>query len=76
MINYDKTNTLAYSFKKLIDELLSDNNNNQNYVSPYEFKEKLSKMNKLFKGVAANIPKSKSPLSSDWLERLTVECFR
>ena len=54
MINYDKTNTLAYSFKKLIDELLKDNNNNQNYVSPYEFKEKLSKMNKLFKGVAAN----------------------
>ena len=48
MINYYKTKTLSYSFKKLIDELLPDDKDspqdNNNFVSPYEFKEKISKM--------------------------------
>ena len=58
MINYNKTNTLSYSFKKLIDELLPDDKDspqdNNNFVSPYEFKEKISKMDNLFAGIAAN----------------------
>ena len=58
--NDSRTNTLSYSFKKLIDDLHSYNNshseeeNNNTYISPYEFKEKISRMNPLFKGVAAN----------------------
>ena len=46
--------TLAYSFKKLIDELYPENYNNKSYFSPDEFKEKISKMNPLFAGIAAN----------------------
>ena len=51
-------NYLSYSFKLLIDNLCSNENvndqNNKKYYSPDEFKEKISKMNPLFKGIAAN----------------------
>ena len=50
--------TLTYSFKLLIDKLWPDNfNKNQTskkYYAPRDFKEKISKMNPLFEGIAAN----------------------
>ena len=46
--------TLTYSFKKLIDELFPDHYNDKTYISPDEFKSKISKMNPLFEGIAAN----------------------
>ena len=48
----NRKNTLSYSFKILIEELY--NENNDNCVYPTEFKDKISKMNKLFEGIAAN----------------------
>ena len=56
IINDKRENTLAYSFKLLISKLWPDDSsqNNYNYFSPYEFKEKISKMNPLFNGIAAN----------------------
>ena len=50
---------LSTSFKILIDELWPDNfdpssPNLKKYYSPDDFKEKISKMNPLFKGIAAN----------------------
>ena len=47
---------LSYSFKILIEELWpNDQNNTSNkYYAPYDFKQKISKMNPLFEGVAAN----------------------
>ena len=52
----NRKDTLSYSFKLLINELWPDDfsQNNNTYYSPYEFKEKISKMNSLFSGVAAN----------------------
>jgi len=49
-------NTLSYSFKLLIDELCPDENDTskKSYYAPYEFKDKISSMNPLFRGVAAN----------------------
>ena len=52
--NDKRTYTLSYSFKKIIDELFPDNYNDKTYISPDEFKEKISMMNPLFKGIAAN----------------------
>ena len=65
--NYKNKNesSLTYSFKNLIEnlwpsvyELIDYKNNfknsNNKYFAPYEFKEKISKMNPLFKGVQAN----------------------
>ena len=60
-INYFKGNsqelnkeTLAYSFKLLIDELWPDDPNNvKKFYSPYNMKEKIAKMNPLFEGIAA-----------------------
>ena len=50
--------TLSYSFKLLLDNLWPEpenlNKNKKNYYEPTEFKEKISKMNPLFAGVAAN----------------------
>ena len=48
--------TLSYSFKLLFDNLFPEKNNknNKNYYEPTEFKEKISKMNPLFAGIAAN----------------------
>ena len=46
--------TLSYSFKILIDKLWTDNTNEKKYYAPYEFKEKISKLNPLFEGIAAN----------------------
>ena len=47
--------TLSYSFKTLIDNLWpEDTSKKETYYAPYEFKEKISKMNPLFKGIAAN----------------------
>ena len=47
--------TLSYSFKILMDKLWIDNTNNKKkYYAPYEFKEKISKLNPLFEGIAAN----------------------
>ena len=48
--------TLSYSFKLLIDELCPDENDTskKTYYAPYEFKDKISSMNPLFKGIAAN----------------------
>ena len=56
IINDKRKDTLAYSFKLLISKLWPDDSsqNNYNYFSPYEFKEKISKMNPLFNGIAAN----------------------
>ena len=52
----NRKDTLSYSFKLLINELWPDDfsQNNNTYYSPFEFKEKISKMNPLFEGVAAN----------------------
>ena len=48
--------TLSYSFKILINNLWPDNYDEKTkpYYAPYEFKEKISKLNPLFQGVAAN----------------------
>ena len=47
--------TLSYSFKILLNELwINKSNNKKKYYAPYEFKEKISKLNPLFKGIAAN----------------------
>ena len=47
--------TLSYSFKILMEKLWKDNSNNKKkYYAPHEFKEKISKLNPLFKGIAAN----------------------
>ncbi len=54
IINDRRTNTLSYSFKILINELCNDSYDNNSYISPYEFKEKISKMNPLFRGIEAN----------------------
>ena len=65
IIKYKQSNKdcLTESFKILIDNLwpknnnnLSKNNNNYYYV-PYDFKNKISKMNSLFQGIQANDPK-------------------
>ena len=48
-------NKLCYSFKILIDELWPDKKNtNKTFYTPYDFKNKISKMNSLFEGVTAN----------------------
>ena len=49
-------NTLSYSFNILINKLWPKyyTKKTKSYYAPYEFKEKISKMNPLFKGVAAN----------------------
>ena len=49
-------NTLSYSFNILINKLWPKyyTKKTKTYYAPYEFKEKISKMNPLFKGVAAN----------------------
>ena len=53
-----KPDSLTYSFKLLIDKLwpnnLDPNNKPYTYYAPYDFKNKISKMNPLFEGVAAN----------------------
>ena len=55
----DNKDNLSPSFKILIDELWPDNyepsspNNKKDYA-PNEFKDKISKMNPLFEGIAAN----------------------
>jgi len=55
IINDKRENTLSYSFKLLISKFWPDDSlkNNYNYFSPNEFKEKISKMNPLFNGIAA-----------------------
>ena len=46
---------LISSFKLLIEKLWPDNlNNSDKYYAPYDYKDKISKMNPLFKGVQAN----------------------
>ena len=55
-INNDDNN-LSSSFKILINKLWPDNYNNFNkirFYAPEEFKKKISKMNNLFEGIAAN----------------------
>ena len=52
-------NNLTYSFKNLIDNLWPDEEKNphtnaKKHYSPKEFKEKISIMNPLFEGIAAN----------------------
>ena len=56
IINDTRTDTLSYSFKLLISKLWPDDSssNNYTYYSPYDFKDKISKMNPLFSGIAAN----------------------
>ena len=51
-----KHNTLTYSFKLLIDNLWPSNFDNKSPKSyePHEFKKKISDLNPLFQGVAAN----------------------
>jgi ubiquitin C-terminal hydrolase len=52
------SNTLTYSFKKLIDNLwpnnFDPNKKGKTYYAPEEFKSKISAMNPLFEGIAAN----------------------
>ena len=52
----EKKDCLTESFKILIDNLWPDNNHNisNKYYAPYDFKNKISKMNPLFQGVQAN----------------------
>ena len=53
----NNTDNLSYSFKLLIENLWPDKyipSSKNNYYSPNEFKDKISKMNPLFEGVAAN----------------------
>ena len=45
--------TLSKAFSDVLQNLY-DNNNNKNSYSPYNFKNTISEMNSLFKGVAAN----------------------
>ena len=52
--NINDNNTLSSSFKLLIDNLWPDDYNFNSSFSPYEFKDKISKMNNLFEGIAAN----------------------
>ena len=58
--NYKNKNNLTSSFILLIDNLWPDNydpfstKNKNKYYAPEEFKKKISKMNKLFEGIAAN----------------------
>ena len=49
-------NNLSYSFKLLIEKLWPNNYdiNNYKFYAPNEFKDKISKMNPLFEGIAAN----------------------
>jgi ubiquitin C-terminal hydrolase len=56
IINDNRKDTLTYSFKLLINKLWPDDSSNDNYdcFSPYEFKDKISKMNPLFSGIGAN----------------------
>ena len=55
-ITYNTKYTLSSSFKLLIEKLWPNDymNNPKKSYSPYEFKAKISVMNPLFKGVAAN----------------------
>ena len=55
-ITYNTQYTLSSSFKLLIEKLWPNDymNNPKKSYSPYEFKAKISVMNPLFKGVAAN----------------------
>jgi len=56
IVKNDKSN-LTSSFKLLIEKLWPNNydeSNPQKYYSPDEFKNKISKMNPLFEGIAAN----------------------
>ena len=53
----DNKNSLTSSFKLLIEELWPNNYNesySKKYYSPKEFKNKISEMNPLFKGIAPN----------------------
>jgi len=54
----NKSDNLSSSFKILFDNLWPNDNNVQSfkdkYYAPEEFKNKISKMNPLFKGIAAN----------------------
>ena len=52
----NKKEYLSYSFKLLIENLWPDDLslNKKKYFAPEEFKEKISKLNPLFKGIAAN----------------------
>ena len=54
--NKNNDNNLLVSFKILIDNLWPDNliHSNQNYYSPEDFKNKLSKISPLFKGDKSN----------------------
>ena len=51
--NNNKSNNLSSSFKILIESLWP-NHKSYNYYAPEEFKNKISKMNPLFEGIAAN----------------------
>ena len=55
-LTYNTKYTLSSSFKLLIEKLWPNDyiNNPKKSYSPYEFKAKISAMNELFKGVAAN----------------------
>jgi len=52
--NINDNNNLSSSFKLLVDNLWPEDNNYKSSFSPYEFKDKISKMNSLFEGIAAN----------------------
>ena len=52
--NIKDNNNLSSSFKLLVDNLWPEDNNYKSSFSPYDFKDKISKMNSLFEGIAAN----------------------
>ena len=53
-INNNNKDNLTSSFKLLIDNLWTENEVENKYFAPEEFKSKISKMNPLFEGIQAN----------------------
>ena len=54
--DFTNKKTLSFSFKTLIDNLYPEDYNSESnkYYSPEEFKQKISTLNPLFEGIAAN----------------------
>ena len=51
---YNKNCELTREFNKLLNELWKEPSGNKNYYTPTDFKNCISRMNPLFKGIAAN----------------------
>ena len=51
---YNKNCELTLEFKKMLNELWKEPSRNKNYYTPTDFKDCISRMNPLFRGIAAN----------------------